>query len=412
MNGSGATGISYARLVPSVLLPPEDPSGASASPTARRTVRDWIVDSLAFLAALLIGVLAFTDTSSSAVHHQPGWLLFVDAAVALVACVALWWRRRWPVHIAVITALVSVVSGGSGGPAAVAMFTVAVHRRTSIALGVAGLNLVTGVLLVVVRPQHQALWVAVAINAGIIAVITAWGMFVRARRQLVWTLRERAERAEAEQRLQAEQARRAERTRIAREMHDVLAHRISLLALHAGALELRPDLPAEQVKETAGLLRATAHRALEELRSVIGVLRDDGEDAPAQPQPRLRDIPRLVEETRQAGEKITFDLAVPDGAEPPEPVGRDAYRIVQEALTNVAKHARGTATAVRVAGAPGAGLTVEVRNRLPLGRPPATIPGSGSGLVGLHERVSLAGGEITSGPQGDEFVVEARLAWR
>ena len=399
--------MSYARLVPSVLLPPEDPSGGRA----RRTVRDWIVDSLAFLAALLIGLLAFTDTASSAVHHQPAWLLVTDGAVAVVACVSLWWRRRWPVHIAVITALVSVVSGGSGGPAAVAMFTVAVHRRTSTAFAVAALNVGAGALLVVLRPQHQALWVALAIGVGIIAVITAWGMFVRARRQLIWTLRERAERAEAEQRLQAEQARRAERTRIAREMHDVLAHRISLLALHAGALELRPDLPAEQVKETAGLLRDTAHRALEELRGVIGVLRDDGEDAPAQPQPRLKDIPRLVEETQQAGQKIAFELAVPADAEPPEPLGRDAYRIVQEALTNVAKHARGTATAVRVAGAPGAGLTVEVRNRLPVGTPRASIPGSGRGLVGLHERVSLAGGQLTSGPQGDEFVVEAKLSW-
>jgi signal transduction histidine kinase len=291
------------------------------------------------------------------------------------------------------------------------MFTVAVHRRTSVAIAIGALNVGAGTLLTVVRPQHQQLWAVVAINLGIVAVITAWGMFVRARRQLIWTLRERAERAEAEQRLQAEQARRAERTRIAREMHDVLAHRISLLALHAGALELRPDLPAEQVQQTAGLLRDTAHRALEELRGVIGVLRDDGEDAPAQPQPRLRDIPRLVDETRQAGEKIAFELAVPEDAEPPEPLGRDAYRIVQEALTNVAKHARGTATAVRVAGAPGAGLTVEVRNRLPVGTPAAPIPGAGRGLVGLQERVALAGGELISGPRGDEFVVEARLAW-
>ena len=400
-------GISYARLVPSVLLPPEDPTGA---PT-RRTVRDWIVDSFAFLFALIIGVLAFSDVAGSAVHHPPRGLLMVDAAIALAGCVALWWRRRWPVAIAVVTALVSVVSGGSGGPAAVAMFTVAVHRRTGVAVAVSALNVLTGTLLVVIRPQHQALWVALAINAGIIAVITAWGMFVRARRQLVWTLRERAERAEAEQRLHAEQARRAERTRIAREMHDVLAHRISLLALHAGALELRPDLPPEQVQQTAGLLRDTARHALEELRGVIGVLRDDGEDAPAQPQPRLRDIPRLVEETRQAGEKIAFELDVPAGAEPPEPLGRDAYRIVQEALTNVAKHARGTATRVRVEGGPGHGLRVEVRNRLPVGVPAAPLPGSGSGLVGLYERVTLAGRQLRSGPNGDEFVVEARLAW-
>src|SRR6266536_2853227 len=96
-------------------------------------------------------------------------------------------------------------------------------------------------------------------------------MFVRARRQLLLTLRERALRAEADQHLHADRARMAERTRIAREMHDVLAHRISLLALHAGALEVRPDLPPEEVRETAELLRSTARQALEELRGVIGL---------------------------------------------------------------------------------------------------------------------------------------------
>ena len=100
-------------------------------------------------------------------------------------------------------------------------------------------------------------------------------MFVRARRQLLLTLRERALRAEADQRLHADRARMAERTRIAREMHDVLAHRISLMALHAGALEVQPDLPPEKVRETAELLRSTARQALEELRGVIGVLREE-----------------------------------------------------------------------------------------------------------------------------------------
>ncbi len=106
---------------------------------------------------------------------------------------------------------------------------------------------------------------------------TVAGMLWRAgdRRQLLLSLRERALRAEAEQELHEEQARVAERTRIAREMHDVLAHRISLLALHAGGLEVRPDLPPAQVQETAALLRTTARQALEELRSVIGVLREN-----------------------------------------------------------------------------------------------------------------------------------------
>jgi signal transduction histidine kinase len=239
-------------------------------------------------------------------------------------------------------------------------------------------------------------------------------MFVRARRQLLFTLRERALRAEAEQRLHADTARMAERTLIAREMHDVLAHRISLMALHAGALEVQPDLSRE-VRETAELLRLTARQALEELRGVIGVLREEpGRDSPpAAPQPSLSDIPRLIEETRRAGAKIDFEMKVDHPNAAPSMLGRDAYRIVQESLTNIGKHARGTAGRVRVTGAADTGLRVSVRNRLPLHtHPEPALPGSGAGLLGLQERVALAGGSLVHGPDGSgDFVVDAELPW-
>jgi signal transduction histidine kinase len=214
--------------------------------------------------------------------------------------------------------------------------------------------------------------------------------------------------------MRAEGARLAERTRIAREMHDVMAHRISLLALHAGALEVAPDLSPAQVRESAALLRSTAHQALEELRDVIGVLREDPTaPTPITPQPALGDIPRLVEETRRAGAKIDFEMRVEHADMAPGTLGRDAYRIVQEALTNVGKHARGTQVRVRVAGAPERGLHVSVRNPLALGAhagPP--IPGSGTGLLGLAERVTLAGGVLVHGPDtSGDFVVEADLRW-
>jgi signal transduction histidine kinase len=318
-----------------------------------------------------------------------------------------------------------MVSACAAPASIVGLFSATVHRRTSYALGVAAVNLATGAVFPLWRHEDNSYWVTVLISAVIVLIVVAWGMFVRARRQLVWTLRARAERAETEQRMLADQARAAERTRIAREMHDVLAHRISLMALHAGGLQVRPDLPPEQVRETADLLRSTAQQALEELRGVIGVLRGDGgepvdeltEHTPTPPQPTLRDIPRLVEDTRRTGAKIDFSMDVPAGAALPDTVGRDAYRIVQEALTNVAKHARGTATVVHVHGAPGDGLHVDVRNRLPVaaGDRPAEVllPGSGSGLLGLRERVALAGGTIEHGPNDrGEFVVAATLAWR
>jgi signal transduction histidine kinase len=146
---------------------------------------------------------------------------------------------------------------------------------------------------------------------------------------------------------------------------------------------------------------------------VIGVLRDGQEPAPAAPQPTLSDIPRLVAETRRAGTKIDFEMRVdhPDAA--PSALGRDAYRIVQEALTNIGKHARGTAGRVRVTGAADSGLHVSVRNRLPI-HPHAepALLGSGAGLLGLQERVTLAGGTLVHGPDGTgDFVVDAELQW-
>jgi signal transduction histidine kinase len=268
-------------------------------------------------------------------------------------------------------------------------------------------------LFAVYSPTTDVASVVVRVVPLVLAV-TAWGMFLRARRQLLLSLRERALRAETEQRLHEDLARRAERTRIAREMHDGLAHRISLLALHAGALGVRPDLPPEKIRETAELMRGTARQALEELRSVIGLLREPGrEPAPPAPLPTLSDIPRLVEDTRMAGMKIDLEMGVEDAETASNALGRDAYRIVQEALTNIGKHASGTASRVRVTGGPGSGLHVTVRNRKPLH---ATIspalPGAGAGLLGLQERVDLAGGTLVHGPDpSGDFVVDAQLAW-
>ncbi len=250
----------------------------------------------------------------------------------------------------------------------------------------------------------------------LVLAAVGWGMFLRARRQLLLTLRDRADRAEADQRLHEDRARTAERTRIARKMHDVLAHRISLLALHAGGLEVRPDLPPAHVRETAELMRLTARQALEELRGVIGVLRDEtGSDPPqpTAPQPTIDDIRRLVEETRLAGARIDLHLHVDQPDVLPAGIGRDAYRIVQGALTNIGKHASGSTASVRVTGAPGDGLHLSVRNprpvRVPVG--PA-LPGAGAGLLGLQERVALAGGTLSHGPDASGgFVVEAELTW-
>jgi len=239
-------------------------------------------------------------------------------------------------------------------------------------------------------------------------------MFVRARRQLLLSLKERAERAEATQQLQVAQAQLHERERIAREMHDVLAHRISLLSLHAGALEFRPDAPPEEIARAAGVIRASARQALQDLREVIGVLRDGSPaDTPERPQPTIADLSELVAESRAAGMRVELDDQLDTLTSVPTGIGRSAYRIVQEGLTNARKHAPGALVRVTVAGGPAEGLSIEVRNPLPVGRPLGpTLPGAGSGLIGLTERATLANGRLEHGPTRDgDFRLWVWIPW-
>jgi signal transduction histidine kinase len=338
----------------------------------------------------------------------------IDAGIGAASSAALWFRRRWPTGIAVALLVPAAVSLSAGVAALLALLNVSIRRRTEVALAMGGLYLIAFAVSYPLWYRQYPFWLASLWALTEFSAVVAWGMYIRARRQLLASLRERVAHAEATQKLLAEQARHAERTRIAQEMHDVLGHRVSLMALHAGALEVRPDLPPAEVRAAAGLIRSTARQALEELRGVIGVLRDGGaEEAPHAPQPSLRDIMRLVQESRQAGMNVALEMQVETPEAAPGTLGRDTYRIVREALTNVSKHACGAAVTVSVAGRPGQGLRISVRNQLPdgpAGEPP--LRGTGMGLAGLAERVTVAGGTIAHGldPNGD-FVLDAALQW-
>ncbi|MFI2649731.1 sensor histidine kinase [Micromonospora fulviviridis] len=392
---------------------------APAAWVSRRTPRDWLVDSLAFLFSVAWVLLSYGDSMRPepefAMNLGPAWLNQLDLAIGLLVSVALWLRRRWPVGLAVAAAPLALFSVTSGIALLIILFTLVVHQRLAVALALVGWHLVTTPLYLAIRPDPVLpFWAAVAWTLLFIGGTVAWALFVRARRQLVLSLRDRAERAEAEQQLRLDQARQLERTRIAREMHDVLAHRISLLSLHAGALEFRPDAPPAEVARAAGVIRASAHAALQDLREVIGVLRAEpaAEAAPERPQPTLGDVPALVAESRTAGVRVSVVDEVADPAAAPAAVGRSAYRIVQEGLTNARKHAPGAVVTVRLAGGPGDGLAVEIRNPWPVGEAGSTIPGTGTGLVGVAERVSLAGGRLDHGRDADgDFRLTAWLPW-
>jgi signal transduction histidine kinase len=380
----------------------------------RRTPRDWVVDALLFLLAVAFTVLTLLDGLD---RHLGSVSLAVEATLGGLCCLGVWLRRRWPIGFAVTAIVFSVFSTAASGVALIALFTVAVYRRFAVVGAVTAGFVLASIVTVLVRPDTSVpKWWQVALGIACVAAVLAWGMFVRARRQLAQSLRERARRAESER---VAQARQHERDRIAREMHDVLAHRLSLLSLHAGALELRPNGPAGEIARAAGVIRESAHQALEDLREVIGVLRADrdgddfAEDALQRPQPSLVDLHELIDESRRAGMRVVLERRVADPAAVPEAIGRSAYRIVQEGLTNARKHAEGAEVSVTVRGTRGDGLTVEICNPWPShDARTTTIPGAGSGIIGLAERASLAGGRLEHGrtPAGD-FRLWAWLPW-
>jgi signal transduction histidine kinase len=376
----------------------------------RRTGTDWVVDIAAFVFALGVGVTVLATTREA--HGGLGWI--VDLALGLVALVAMWWRRRHPAALGIGIGLLSIVSALAAGPAVVVTFTATVRCATRPLAAVWAVAVAAAVTFPLIYPGQDSYAMEIVIGVLFLAVVFGWGLYARARHQLLLSLRERAESLEAEQGLRVQQARAAERRRIAREMHDVLAHRLSLLSLHAGALEYRADASPEEVAQAAGVIRDASHAALEELREVIGVLRE-GDDPPATapPQPTLDQVGVLVDEARAAGEHVTLHVELAAGAVPAEMIGRTAYRIVQEGLTNARKHAPGAAVTVTIAGTAGSALDVAIASRLPVGAlaaPPP--PGAGTGLVGLRERVALAGGTLDSGAddRGD-FLLRAHLPW-
>ncbi|MGF0118382.1 sensor histidine kinase [Promicromonospora sp. Marseille-Q5078] len=339
----------------------------------------------------------------------------VAVAVAAVALVPLLFTRR-SVAAAVALAALAAVSGAATPAATVGTLQVArwYPVRTAVPVAVAG----------VLGHAVQALWRPVSLPIGwwllcdvaVHAALLGWGAYGRERALVLWSLRDRARRAEAEQERRVTEARTAERTRIAREMHDTLAHRLSLLAATAGAMEYRPDADPAQLAAAAGRVRAGVSDALEDLRQVIRLLRAGPDDLG--PVPGLDDVRRLVDDARAAGGDVRYERADATGpdaspaAQPPAAVATAVFRVVQEALTNARRHAPGAAVRVAVSTAPG-----EVRVRVTddgaaAGAVPPEGIGTGTGLVGLRERATLLGGTLDAGPDGSGgFAVEAWLPW-
>jgi signal transduction histidine kinase len=373
-------------------------SGGDLEPGGARTARDWIVDSAMFAFAVGAGLYVLADTWE---QHSSAAAV-ADILLGCFACAALWLRREHPLAVALLTVALASVSALATMATLPALFSAAIRLPLRPLVATALLALASTAVFPLLYPDIEGRGYGWQITVGVLltAVAVGWGLFVRAQRALERSLRERAESA----------ARAAERGRIAREMHDVLAHRLSILSVHAGALENAGDAVPPEYVETAGVIRTSARAALEELRQVIGLLRDaDAGPVPEPPQPTLAEIPALIEESRRVGLPVHYRDNV--ATEVPTTIARTAYRAVQEGLTNARKHSAGGAVDVTLDAADGPPLVVELVSR---GRPGtgAGLPGTGTGLVGLAERVALAGGDLEHGRDGaGNFVLRATLPW-
>jgi signal transduction histidine kinase len=352
------------------------------------------------------------DSSAGRAPSTLSLLLMVLGSAALVA------RRRNPMAVLLCTGLVTVAELVTGDPpapvvfsAVIALYTVAARtdRPTTWRVGLATMTVLTAAAMCF----GSGAWYAQE-NLGIFAwsgMAGAAGDAVRSRRAFVDAIRERAERAE---RTREEEARRRvaeERLRIARDLHDVVAHHIALVNVQAGVAAHVMDRRPDQAKEALAHVREASRSALNELRATVGLLRQSGDpEAPTEPAPGLAHLDGLLGTFRNAGLPVVFAAAP---AAPPLPAAVDlaAFRIIQEALTNVRKHAgagaRAEVSVVRVG--PTAEITV-LDDGAGTGEPGAPGDGGGHGLVGMRERVTALGGSLTAGPRyGGGYRVQAIL---
>jgi signal transduction histidine kinase len=336
-------------------------------------------------------------------------------AIIVIACAALPFRRRYPTWaLAVVgTATVSLVALGGRGPTlltlVLAIYTVASTSERWRSLRAAAVVIV-GVALGSVIAAGGPEWGGVVSAPPVVLVGWLAGENTRTRRAYVRGVAERAEERERQREERSRSAVIDERLRIARELHDVVAHTMSVVAVRSGVARMVLDTQPEEARQALEIIETTSRRALQEMRLLVGVLRDGDVIGELAPAPGLAALDQLVREVGEAG--VVVDLHI-EGDERPLPGGVDvsAFRIAQEALTNVVRHARPARAQLALryrAGEVEIEVTDDGGGRYPMAAASAGDAG-GHGLVGMRERVALFGGTFTSGPSGSGYRVYALL---
>ncbi len=362
-----------------------------------------------WISALGIGLFQVVGSFGAADNQPERRAIDVLALVlVLLGPAALAWRDRWPLVAVAVAAGAADVYVGRGYPygpifvsVAVALFAAVQggHRRSTWLLAGPGYGGFVVAYLVDPRSDQGQSLVHLALVAGWLVVVLAVSEVFRARGDQA-AARERAEQEERQRRV-GEQ-----RLRLAQELHDVLAHNISLINVQASvALHLLDDEP-DQARPALTTIKEASREALHELRTALDLLRR-GEEAPRAPEPRLADLALLVEGVRASGLEVVMD---DDGPPAPLPAAVElaAYRIVQEALTNVTRHARARAVTVRLRYQDG--VTVEIVDDGTGGGDGAGGAEPGNGILGMWERAASLGGQVEAGPaEGGGFRVSAHL---
>jgi signal transduction histidine kinase len=359
---------------------------------------------VAFIFVLGSGALAAKHVVGDTSHGVLLLGLFIITAALLV-------RHRAPLSVLGL-ALVLEVSLGWGPvvlfPVLLALFNVAEYTERPVVIGA---TIITGAATVATLLVHHEQTTAGTVGSRLVVIglVVAVALYLRARADYINGLKDRAERLERERELLSQQAVGDERVRIARELHDVVAHNVSLMVVQAQALAATG--PQDTQQKVLGHVADLGREALSEMHRMLGVLRlQDGGAPELEPQPGVRDLPTLIERTRQAGLEATLTI---EGAprELPAAVDLSVYRIVQEALTNVIRHARAQQTAVRLGYAPDALEVTVLDDGTGLN---GDRGGGGHGLVGMRERVALFGGELETGQRtyGAGYRVRALIPTR
>ncbi|MFI9152762.1 sensor histidine kinase [Streptomyces sp. NPDC053367] len=379
---------------------------------------------LALASAVECGARGIPFARDAGVPEAAGVVFGVLAGSVLLV------RRRWPIAVVLVSIAVAPAQMGYL-MGVVGLYTLAASELPRrIIASLAGMSLLGMLVVTFVQAREMsdadvdagewfAPFVAVTMSVGMTAPPLLLGMYVGARRRLMESLRERADSLERELQLLAERAeeraewaRNEERTRIAREMHDVVAHRVSLMVVHAAALQAVARKDPEKAVKNAALVGDMGRQALTELREMLGVLRSGDGAARVRPAPVvaaaeveeqqvaegpcLEDLEELIGQSAAAGMVVALSVEGRECTYARE-IEQTAYRVVQEALTNAHKHAAGAKTYVRVAHRVSE-IAMQVENEPPPEVSSPGLPSGGNGLVGMRERVLALGGVFVSGP--------------